>query len=676
MHQRILIKYTIKVCKIIHTRLFFICVLLHSFVIGQGLSFTQPLVVFKDVKSDREPAIINFGSDCFVAWKQAGPEGNIWLGKLNNQPNAITANSAARMIPGAFSGFAPCYASINGMGYIFWINRDGKIQYVVHQKEEIPTAFTISELLLTGAEKLSQGISIATLGNQLLLATHGDKKDELLYAILQPNGNGSFKESALQKIQQAKSKNYPHVAALNNNTARFCWNGKGDLIYYADFDLTGNNWSATQTRGNAVTSSSPVIHQPGNEHTLLYIWRGTRKDTRMYYKLVAQSDSQAGQNDFPVYFSSGFPAAVSELGNHHLMLAYTGLDGKLMVSSLINYQPAKWMELIISPATSNKTLKDIVMPGSHDAGMSVLTATGGQQKGTINDCNTLTQKLNIEQQLNSGIRMFDFRAGAYNKMLYTKHASSDCMEDALGGGYGEKLHTVALAIRHFLQANQQEIIVATFSHFCEKEIPMGALKDSLMQWIGADLIYTAGASSFDQVPLSELAGKAILSFEVPENPDRRFPTCSIADQSGSFINFRRAYAATNNLNNLLDKEKAFFTSLSSNGNNTLRRNDLVRLDWQLTQSNDEAPVICNDFEDDKINPIVNGVLLLTNVIRKNKSIINHALEANTVLPVKLNEWINEGIINKQNKPHILYVDVAGTWITDYCINLLRSDLYN
>ena len=125
------------------------------------------------------------------------------------------------------------------------------------------------------------------------------------------------------------------------------------------------------------------------------------------------------------------------------------------------------------------------------------------------------------------------------------------------------------------------------------------------------------------------------------------------------------------MNELIDKEKNFFISL----NNTLNPNDLVRLDWQLTQGADEAPVICNEFEDEKINPLVNGVMLLANVIRKNKSIIGHSLDGNKLLPVKLNEWIKDGTIHTKNKPNIVYVDVAGIWITDYCIDLMRGELY-
>jgi hypothetical protein len=674
MYQQKKLKYTVKFCKRIHILFVFISILLHAFVSGQGLSFTQPQIVFSNTKSDREPAIINWGNDVFLAWKQVGAEGNIMFGKIEKRVDNSAAESFAYMVPGAYSGFAPSFVLLNGTGYIFWINRSGRIQYVVVQDNQKPSVSAVYELSLAGAENFSQGLSITHLNDRLVLAVHAERRDELFFAALELADEGGFKETVLEKIQNARSKNYPRIVALNNNLIRFCWTGKGDLIQSVDFDFSTKNWSSVQTPGNASSSASPAIQQPGNEHEVLYIWRGSKKDTRMYYALAENQEGSMSQSELPVYFNSFYPAALSKADNNHLVMAYTEPEGKIMVSSLMNYRPAKWMEQMIGPAGSNKTLKDIVIPGSHDAGMSVLTATGGQQKGTINDCNTLTQKLNIAQQLNAGIRMFDFRAGTYNKLLYTKHASSDCMEDALGGGYGERLYTVATAIKQFLQTNNQEIVLATFSHFCEKETPLQTLKDSLFHWIGADLIYTATNSSYDRVPLSKLAGKVILSFEVPLNPDNRFPTCSIADQSAAFVNFRRTYAATNNLNNLLDKEKAFFTALGSPG--ALAQNDMIRLDWQLTQSNDEAPVICNEFEDDKINPIVNGVLLLTNVIRKNKSIINHAIGANAVLPVKLNEWIAAGIINKQNKPQILYVDVAGTWITDYCINLLRSDLYN
>ena len=122
----------------------------------------------------------------------------------------------------------------------------------------------------------------------------------------------------------------------------------------------------------------------------------------------------------------------------------------------------------------------------------------------------------------------------------------------------------------------------------------------------------------------------------------------------------------------MQTEQLFFLQLQPG----VAKNDLIRLDWQITQSADEASAICNDFQDEKLNPIVNGAILLANMIRKNKSIIDHAKIANLQLPVKINEWISNKVINKQNKPNIIYVDVAGTWATDYCVFLLQNQVYH
>ncbi|HMO60961.1 MAG TPA: hypothetical protein PKC39_06155 [Ferruginibacter sp.] len=250
--------------------------------------------------------------------------------------------------------------------------------------------------------------------------------------------------------------------------------------------------------------------------------------------------------------------------------------------------------------------------------------------------------------------------------------ASLCMDEAIGGGYGESLYNIGTAIRKFLLHNRQDIILLSFSHFCEKETPVAALKDSLLKIIGTALVYSGRATAIGNVPLSQLAGKVIISFEQPQTNDPYFPSCSIAGTSGAFVNFRRMYAAANDINILLEKQHDFFTAIATS---SIQKNDLVRLDWQLTQSSSEAPFICNDFQDEKLNPLVNGAILLANVINKNKSIIDHSLQGNRYLPGTIDAWIEDGTIHKKNKPNILYVDVAGGWITDYCIDLNQTALY-
>lgn len=438
-----------------------------------------------------------------------------------------------------------------------------------------------------------------------------------------------------------------------------------------------------------VLSNSPIeaLNPNSERHAFQLYWKAkdgnfylindktsAKKKINQYQLYYSFSDKPLKEADFvqlPSYFQTQYPVQIVQKSEAEWQIQFIGENKKLYEATLQEYNTAKWMEQFLRPEKSNLNLKDIVFPGSHDAGMSILTATGGQQKGTINACNTLTQLITIEQQLQQGIRMFDLRVGAYNKMLYTKHAASDCMEDAIGGGYGERLKTVAEGLKKFLQENKQEVVLISFSHFCEKEAPLAQLQDSLLNWIGTEHIYQNTAATISDVPLKQLAGKVILSFEIPGWNNPLFPRCDMTDTSNAFINFRRAYASTNDMNKLLQTELDFFNKLKIG----VAKNDLIRLDWQITQSADEASAICNDFQDEKLNPIVNGAILLANMIRKNKSIIDHAKIANLQLPVKINEWITNKTINHRNRPNIIYVDVAGTWATDYCVSLLQTPLY-
>lgn len=337
-----------------------------------------------------------------------------------------------------------------------------------------------------------------------------------------------------------------------------------------------------------------------------------------------------------------------------------------------DWQTADWIGQVLQPQQNTLTLKEVVIPGSHDAGMSILTATGGIQSSSINECNTLTQVYPVAQQLEQGIRMFDLRIGKLNGKLYTKHCSSNCMEDAMGGGYGESLPAVVNSIRNFLNTHKQEFVLLSFTHFCDKEISAGTLAQWLQDSLGRDYILDATPwKHIGEVPLKKLCGKSLLLFEKQPSPPPA-ASCTFDSSSGAFVNFNRAYAATNNHKILLAREKQFFTRLRSN----ISPNDLVRLDWQLTQSSDEAAMICNDFQSERTGLALDMTMLLTNLIRGHKSIITLSHKNNQRLQPSVESWIADGTITHVNKPNILYVDVAGKWITEYCVKLNRSQLYS
>lgn len=645
-------------------------VLLYQAACGQNLSFSSPVNFLPAVATGKAIDITQFRNTHFVTYTDArgGAVHVTWLGKQYADPSDY--NDVP--IGGAQSNSAPVLRATPNYIYVFWIDPDGIIKYAINSSDTGFAGSPVQRLGLTGPEPAALGITAAYMAGKVVLTTHGTGKDELLYAIATIGPDGRLGDTELKKVP-AKSAGYPFVVALSDSTIRLTWRGyKDEGVYYADYDIADGTWTKTKRLYKVKTKTSPAVYRVFDSDRLFYIWKGGRNDNKIYYTTEEKGSMPAAESELPGYFSTQNAVSICTIDKKRFILAYVGPDSKLYLSWFTNYDPARWMEETLYPAKAGYTLRDIAIPGAHDAGMSVLTATGGQQSGTINECNTLTQTQNIKEQLNAGIRMFDLRIGSYNNALYAKHCSSDCMTEAIGGGYGERLSSILYAIKDFLTTNKKETVLLSFSHFCEREAPAAKVAQYIIDTLGRGLIFANNGKKLSDVRLEELAGKVIVVFEQYAGADRLIDSCSIAPASGCFINFRREYAATNVLASLQAKEKEFFLAI---GRDPLKHNDLVRLDWQLTQSSDEAAMICNDFQSEAINPLINGAMLLTNALRSHHSIKDLSLTGNRTIPVLVNQWIADGTISRKNKPNILYVDVAGGWITDYCIQLNDTPLY-
>ena len=640
---------------------------------SQQLSFSYPQNYLKGVTTDKAIDITNFKSAFFVTWKDEGSTGNINVCYLGKQYGPGFTEKKQKIA--SQSAFAPVLRITENRMYLFWIAADGSLKYVLNNSE---TGFDVADIhtcQLNTDKKLSGGITAAAVGDKVMITSHQDDKNHLVYAILEPGADGIFKPAALTAVPVCLSDSYPFVVSLSPVTARATFKGYKDLdIYYSDYNLQTNTWTkpahvpVLQSRSDI----SPAVYRVFNSDRLFYMWKGSKKDNRIYYSSRQLGSAATQETELPGYFTTNLPLSICDVDERKFIMSFVGEDKKLYLSYFTNYNPASWMAAEFFPAKGNLTLKDVVIPGSHDAGLSVLNGVGGQQSGTINECNTLTQVQNIGKQLNAGMRMFDLRIGTYKKQLYTKHCAADCMQDAIGGAYGEKLSNILTSVKEFLKKNNKEFVIITFSHFCERETPMNSLSDSIVNVLGGGLMYDNQGKDISKIKLNDLSGKVIITFERYAIASKNIDSSSMAERSGTFMNIRREYAASNKINYLLAREKVFFNKLSTD----THPNDIIRLDWQLTQSSDEAAMVCNDFQDEKTNPIINGAMLLTNIIREHRSIIDQALNGNKLIASAVNNWITDGVINNKNKPNIIYVDAAGAWVTDYCIALNRSKLYN
>jgi hypothetical protein len=118
----------------------------------------------------------------------------------------------------------------------------------------------------------------------------------------------------------------------------------------------------------------------------------------------------------------------------------------------------------------DKPLAQLVLPGSHDAGMSLMNH--GVPPG-VPECGVITQAKRIAQQLREGCRYFDerptwwshFPEGRLVRELYTGHGERLLGHLPWTGGVGEVLADVLNDVKAFATEHPSEIVILCFSHY-------------------------------------------------------------------------------------------------------------------------------------------------------------------------------------------------------------------
>jgi len=144
----------------------------------------------------------------------------------------------------------------------------------------------------------------------------------------------------------------------------------------------------------------------------------------------------------------------------------------------VQQNSTSWMESI-AEEIANKDLREIVLPGTHDAGSREWQGWGA-------DHLVETQNYTINEQLNYGIRYLDFRVtynSGDNAWIFS-HAGWD-MED--------KVYTALDNIKTFLDRHPKEIVIIDFQHFPEiddsdDQANLPNLRTKLMNTLGVYMV--------------------------------------------------------------------------------------------------------------------------------------------------------------------------------------------
>lgn len=279
---------------------------------------------------------------------------------------------------------------------------------------------------------------------------------------------------------------------------------------------------------------------------------------------------------------------------------------------------ANWMSQI----SNTTTLNQLVMPGSHDAGMSELHHCFPPVGA---DGYTQTQGGSIKQQLLDGSRYFDIRVDYDYDELVTYHR-----DEKLGVGLGcsgQSLKAVLDEATNFLNAHNTEIAILKFSHIRNTEGHDPAIIkqkiDQLLNSYAAN-IYVNSASNVNltNLQLNNVRGKMILVFDYsdyisPSTGRFRYKDGSSAISGVNLVVYDE-YSRTADYNTMSTDQ---VTKWDAHGR--LGQDFMFLLSWTLT-----AP------------PIGSWVKTL-------------AEEANSKLPEVMNQQIN---VNRKGKPNIVYID--------------------
>ena len=250
-----------------------------------------------------------------------------------------------------------------------------------------------------------------------------------------------------------------------------------------------------------------------------------------------------------------------------------------------SYSYSNWMEQTLD---LSKTLKDISLPGSHDAGMYMsINCTS-----TADACNTQTQTLPVLGQLQAGIRYFDLRPVWKSGVLYTGHYGNVPVLRTQGCD-GATLTDIFTDVSTFLCQGAKELVILKFSHYLDFDIKTGFSSGqfrtliNLIKGMLDDWLYPKPASPLRMasLPLSQIiggSGKVIaaldeLSPDLSEQVIYQYAAYSSGPPGGDLA----AYDNYKNTNDPVTMKNDQFGKLDDVANHG---GDLFVIDWSLELS--------------------------------------------------------------------------------------------
>lgn len=296
----------------------------------------------------------------------------------------------------------------------------------------------------------------------------------------------------------------------------------------------------------------------------------------------------------------------------------------------------------------SSSLKNMIIPGAHDAGMyTTHNCTGASSDSTQ------TQNKTFAAMLQTGIRYFDIRPSrSLSSTFYCRHSTAGL------GCYGAAISDILTDVKNFLN-DHQEVVILKFSHY---DFPNGNsdkkdLENQVATALNGLLLSPANktgriaAMTLSQILGNSGKGVAIPVFEPYSSTDGSADYSGLytyADFDPSHNNATAAdlvvydsYADDDSLNDMRKDQLDKLHSSSNHGG------DLFLFSWTLTQQIYEG----GNLHFDQLT----------------SAIADFAVLANSTCTQVLSDQQQTLKITQSKLPNVVYVDFCDDFVTDICV---------
>ncbi|MBD2756581.1 T9SS type A sorting domain-containing protein [Spirosoma validum] len=396
------------------------------------------------------------------------------------------------------------------------------------------------------------------------------------------------------------------------------WTGTDSHLNTAFLDYA-NNYDFVLLDKHTHTDHSSHIDGPllfrkenADDTDVHILWRGVNDDTKIYQGVINPDNKNTfGQfaMESKIVTTNFTPTLISlnEMTTYMFWPAATASDPPyntrytIMMAKGFDYKRQDWMGTLTK---DEHTLKNLVLPGSHNAGMNDATqisafptfykALNIPDFGACNECGFVTQTLDIKEQMEMGFRYFginltnahytpnDIRNNPYYDDENLLHTSVQPVDHGMSTStcLGEGFENILKNARAFLHDHPKEFIIINIKDTNFTETSTTSIVDDMNAILPKfkDVIYqkTYEKTFADLInqPIGNFRGKIILTVAGSSFADVVHLIQDVFETSHD-NQYRYVNTTNASTDKLIQNQTNFFNNASYTGS-------YKRMDWQIS----------------------------------------------------------------------------------------------